>query len=146
MPGNPAATIVGDLATGEGIPKSMYDCIILTQTLPFIYDLHSAARNCYQALRPGGVLLVTVPGISQISRFDMDRWGDYWRFTNLSMTKLFCEFFEEKNIQVKTYGNVKIAVAFLHGLAAEELKKEDLDHIDPDYQLIISAIGVKKQR
>src|SRR3954451_12003193 len=33
-PGNAEATIVGDLTTGDDIPQSAYDCIILTQTLP----------------------------------------------------------------------------------------------------------------
>lgn len=146
IPGNPLATIVGNLETGECIPTSMYDCSILTQTMPFIYDVRSVIYNCHQALKPGGILLATVPGISQISRYDMDRWGDYWRFTNLSITKLFCEFFEASDIQVKTYGNVKTAVAILHGLATEELKKEELDYHDPDYQLLISVRGVKKAK
>src|SRR5690242_455086 len=35
-PGLPGATLTGDLTTGEGIPESAFDCIILTQTLPFI--------------------------------------------------------------------------------------------------------------
>ena len=73
----------------------------------------------------------------------MDRWGDYWRFTNLSLEKLFRKYFMEKNIQVETYGNVKTAVALLHGLAAEELGRKDLDYCDKDYQLLI---GVKAMR
>ena len=82
--GNPQATLVGDLATGQGIPHNVFDCIILTQTLLFVYDFHAAVTNCYAALKPGGVLLATFPGISQISRYDMDRWGDYWRFATRS--------------------------------------------------------------
>jgi hypothetical protein len=41
-------------------------------------------------LKPGGVLLATVSGISQISRYDMYRWGDYWRFTTLIGGKTVC--------------------------------------------------------
>src|SRR4051794_22538187 len=37
-PGNPMATIVGDLVTGEGIPEGAFDCIVLTQTLHLIYE------------------------------------------------------------------------------------------------------------
>ena len=73
--GNPQATLVGDLATGKGIPEAAFDCMILTQTFHCIYDLKSAIANSYRALKPGGVLLATFPGISQISRYDMDRWG-----------------------------------------------------------------------
>jgi len=144
VPGNPSATIVGDLASGEGIPKSFFDCIILTQTLPFIYDVHSVIRTSYEALKPDGVLLVTVPGISQISRYDMDRWGDYWRFTDLSVLKLFMEFFNKENLQIEIFGNVKTAVAFLHGIASEELNEKDLHFKDPDYQLIIGVRGKKR--
>ena len=122
-PGNTAATLIGDLATGEGIPQAAFDCTILTQTLQFIYDVPSAIRNVCRSLKPGGVVLATVPGISQISRYDMDRWGDFWRFTPLSARRLFQEAFPQEALSVKSYGNVLAAVAFLHGLATEELRE-----------------------
>ena len=79
--GNPDATVVGDLTTGAGIPEAAYDCFICTQTLQFIYDVRAAVAGTRALLAPGGVLLATVPGISQISREDMRDWGDWWRFT-----------------------------------------------------------------
>ena len=39
VPGNPNATLVGNLETGEGIPHEAFDCAILTQTFPFIFDV-----------------------------------------------------------------------------------------------------------
>jgi len=141
--GNPQATLVGDLATGHGIPNNMFDCMILTQTFPFIYDVHAAIRNCYAALKTNGVLLVTLSGISQISRYDMDRWGDYWRFTDASALRLFGDIFGAENISVETHGNVLVACAFLQGLAVEELKSHELDYNDPDYQVIITVRAVK---
>lgn len=65
--GNPQATIIGDLSTGIGIPENAFDCMILTQTFQFIYNTKNAIRYSYQALAPGGVLLATVSGISQIA-------------------------------------------------------------------------------
>src|SRR3954469_20754825 len=59
-PGNPDATLLGDLTTGEGIPAGAYHCIILTQTLPFIYDVRAAIHGTQTALRPGGHILCTV--------------------------------------------------------------------------------------
>jgi hypothetical protein len=141
--GNPEATLVGDLATGAGIPRLAFDCILLTQTLPFIYDVKNAIVHTRDALRPRGVALVTVPGISQISRYDMDRWGDYWRFTDASARRLFAEVFGADNVTVTTYGNVLTACAFLHGLAAHELRAEELDHHDPDYQVIIGIRAIR---
>lgn len=135
--GNKDATLVGDLSTGEGIPSEFVDCAILTQTLPFIYDCQAAVKTMHRMLRPGGVVLATVCGISQISRYDMDRWGDYWRFTTLSAERLFGDVFGVEQVQVVSYGNVVTALAFLQGLSHEELSPEQLDPVDPDYQLSI---------
>lgn len=141
--GNDKATIVGDLSTGEGIAENRYDCMILTQTFPFIYNLADAISHCHKALGSGGVVLATFPGISQISRYDMDRWGDFWRFTNLSCTKLFADVFGEGNVSVVTHGNVLTSCAFLHGIAAHELSKEELGHVDEDYQMLITVRAQK---
>src|SRR5688572_24736020 len=82
--GNPAATIVADLTCANHIPTYSFDCIILTQTLHLIYDPRAALATLYRILKPGGVLLTTVSGISKISREDMDRWGHHWSFTTRS--------------------------------------------------------------
>ncbi len=142
--GNPAATIVGDLATGRGIPTDAYDCVILTEVLPFIYDVRGVVGTLARLLRPGGVVLATACGISQISRYDMDRWGDYWRFTSLSLRKLFEESFAADGVAVAAHGNVLAATAFLHGLAAEELTPAELDHVDPDYELLLTVRAVRR--
>ena len=142
--GNPQATLVADLTSAESIPADRFDCIICTQTLLVIYDVQAAIRTLHRILRPGGVLLVTVPGVShQISRHDMDRWGDYWRFTTLSARRLFEEAFPPGSVQVEADGNVLSAVAFLHGLATEEFLPEELDHRDPDYEVSISIRAIK---
>ena len=141
--GNPQATIVGDLTVSEGIPKDAIDCFILTETLGFIYDTRAVIRNVYNALKPGGVLLATVSGISQISQFDMQRWGDYWRFTSLSIQRLFEEVFLPADLSVKAYGNVTSAVALLHGVVVEDLTTEELDHWDPDYEVTITVRAMK---
>jgi SAM-dependent methyltransferase len=138
---SPDATIVGDLATGAGVPDAAFDCIVLTQTLPFVFDVAGAVSTCRRALRPGGAVLATLPGISQISRYDMDRWGDFWRFTDLSARRLFESEFESGRVSVRTHGCVGSACAFLHGLAAEELDPALLDAVDPDYQVLITVVA-----
>lgn len=143
VPGNPKANLVGDLSMGENIPAEAFNCLILTQVFHVIYDIKAAITNCYRALKPGGVLLATFPGISQISRYDMDRWGDYWRFTDASARGLFGDVFGPGNVTVETRGNVLVACAYLHGLAARELKKTVLEYDDPDYQLLITVRAIK---
>lgn len=141
---NKNATIVGDLTNINTLPQGKIDCLILTQTLNFIYDFKSAIKGVHFMLKEGGVALVTVAGISQISRYDMDRWGDYWRFTDLAIKKAFEEIFGEGNVDVETYGNVLTATAFLQGISAEELTKNELFYRDKDYQVTIAIKAVKK--
>lgn len=144
--GNSRASIVGNLATGEGIPDHFYDCMILTQTFPFIYDINGAVTHSYSKLKDGGVLLATFPGISQISRYDMDRWGDFWRFTDASTRRMFGDVFGFENVRVETWGNVLVACSFLHGLASHELTQSELDYTDHDYQVLITVRAVKKTK
>jgi glycosyltransferase involved in cell wall biosynthesis/SAM-dependent methyltransferase len=144
-PGTPQATIVADLTCADSIPSETFDCIILTQTLQFIYDVRAALRTLHRILKPGGVLLATCPGISQIARYDMDRWGEYWRFTSLSALKFFTEVFPEACVTVQPYGNVLTAIAFLHGLVAQELRQQELDYHDRDYEVILTVRAVKPQ-
>jgi SAM-dependent methyltransferase len=138
-------TIIGDLTNADHVPSNEFDCIILTQTLQLIYDIRPAIKTVYRILKPGGCALITVPGISQISRYDMDRWGDYWRFTTKSMEKLLSVDFPVGNLEIKAYGNVKASIAFLHGIAYEELRTKDLDYFDPDYELLITVQATKPE-
>jgi SAM-dependent methyltransferase len=140
------ATIVADLADAGHVPADTFDCIIFTQTLQYIFNLEAAIATLHRILRPGGVLLGTFPAISQICRFDMDRWGDYWRFTSASIHRLLAAAFRPEHLIVTAHGNVLAAIAFLHGLAAEELTVAELDYQDPDYELLLTARAVKAGR
>lgn len=137
------ATIVGDLATGDGIPEEAFDAIVLTQTLQFVYDVGGAIATLRRALVPGGVLLATAPGISQLSRYDADRWGEWWRFTRASLERLLTAEFGPANVSVEAHGNVKTAIALLQGLACEELDDADFAAADPDYEVVLTARAVR---
>ncbi len=138
--GNPHATIVADLAGDNEIPGGTFDCVICTQTLQFIYEPRAALHELHRILAPGGVLLLTAHGTSRIARRDgIDPWGEYWRFTAQSLARMFTETFPDAAIDVVVYGNVLIAVAALHGLAATELQAEELEHHDPNYEVVIGV-------
>ncbi|MUL38742.1 glycosyltransferase [Gloeocapsopsis dulcis] len=141
---NSEATIFADLTCAEHIPSDTFDCFILTQTLHLIYDVRAALKTLYRILKPGGVVLATFPGISQISN---DEWGDswYWSFTSLSAQRLFEEVFSSANVKVETHGNVLAATAFLQGLATEELRQEELDYRDRSYEVIITVRAMKPE-
>lgn len=141
--GNEQATLVADLTSADSIDSNVFDCIILTQTLQFIYDFQSAVSTLERILKPGGVVLATFPGISQISRYDMSRWGEYWRFTSLSAQKIFECAFGPGGVAVETHGNVFAALALLHGMATEDIDKTKLDVRDPDYEVVITVRATK---
>ena len=141
--GNPKATIIADLTCADHILSEAFDCAVVTQTLHLIYDIRAAIRTLRRILKPGGALLTTFPGIVHISRYDKDRWGDYWRFTTVSAQRLFEEVFPASHVTVETYGNLLSATALLHGLASEELRQEELDCCDPQYQVLLAVRAVK---
>jgi SAM-dependent methyltransferase len=140
---NPSATIVADLTSASHIPSDRFDCIILTQTLHYIYQLSAAVSTLYRILRPGGTVLATVAGVTQIDPIAVGEWQYYWNFSVASARALFEERFPAPLVQVESFGNVLAATAYLHGLAAEELREEELDYCDPDFQFLIAVAAVK---
>jgi len=142
---NKKATIIGDLTKLETLPDNKIDCFICTQTLNFIFDVQKAIEGSYKLLKPNGCLLCTVSGISQISRYDMVRWGDYWRFTDLSIKLLMEKTFGTDNVEITVYGNVLAAKAFMDGLSIEDLPDVSLlNQSDEDYQITIGIRAIKK--
>jgi SAM-dependent methyltransferase len=142
--GHPHATITGDLTEADILPRESFDCIVLTQTLQFIFELRSAVAQLHAALKPGGVALVTVPGISQIDR--AEDWGGtwYWSFSTASASQLFAEVFDSRSIAVESHGNVFAATSFLQGLAWEEVPRAKLLVQDPDYPVIVTLRARKR--
>jgi len=139
----PGVTILADLTRADNIASDTFDCIILTQTLQFVQDVPAVLNTVYRILKPGGVVLATFPGISQISRYDMDRWGHYWSFTTRSAKALFEAAFPAGEVSIEAKGNVLTASAFLYGLAAEELAADELESLDPEYEVLITSVARK---
>lgn len=136
-------TVKGNLETGEGLTPNSVDCLICTQTLQFIYDIHSAVHNIYTVLRPGGIALVTAHCLGQISLYDYYNWGEYWRFTDQTMRRLFSESFDDKNVEVHAWGNMKTAIASLYGLCAEDLERKDFESNNEQFPVIITVCARK---
>jgi len=138
--GNPRATIVADLTAADALPSESFDCFILTQTLHLIYGVDAALRHAHRVLRPGGVLLVTVPAVIRVAP---PPEPDYWRFTADGCSRLFGDVFGTKQVAVRAYGNVLTCIAFLTGMAHEELSRTELEVEDPLFPLVITVRAVK---
>jgi SAM-dependent methyltransferase len=139
---NPAATIVGDLTDAPQIAEGTFDCIVLTQTLHLIYDVDCAVATLHRILRPGGVVLATFPGISQLSGDEWSRtWS--WALSSWLARRLFASRFGERNVTVEAHGNSLAAAAFLQGLATVELAPTQLDAEGTGCELLVAVRAVK---
>ncbi len=144
-PANKSATVVADL-TSDQMTADTFDCFILTQTLHQIFDIKAALRQTYRILKPGGVLLCTLPSVSRVdSHFEGDGYpeSDFWRFTEAAVRGLFAEVFPDTSFHVTGFGNVLTCVAFLYGLAPEELTRDELDYVDPWFPLLFCVRATK---
>jgi glycosyltransferase involved in cell wall biosynthesis len=141
---HPGATIVGDLSVPGVLPEGTFDCLVVTQTLHLIYDMHAAVAAMHRALKPGGVLLLTCPGISQVDRGE---WGAtwFWSITRPAAEHMFGDVFGAANVAVEARGNVYAAVCFLEGLAIEEVDVAKLEVFDASYPVIITVRARKPE-
>jgi SAM-dependent methyltransferase len=120
-PGNSKATYVADLTSCPEIATSTFDCFILTQTLQFVYDVGAAIEQTHRILRPGGVVLVTMPVASRLAPPPLT---DFWRFTPLVAGRLFEERFGAAGVTVE-------------GLAVDDLTTADLETDELYFPLLV---------
>jgi SAM-dependent methyltransferase len=137
-PRNDRATIIGDLGVPGVLPVAAFDCVIVPQTLQYVADPRTAVANLYGALRPGGVLLITMPTIAKLDEKAAE--VDHWRVTPVGMRRALGAWCPDAAVTVESAGNVLTATAFLQGLAAEELRPEEFDVVDPLYPIIVMAL------
>lgn len=137
-PGSPGATIVGDLSQDGTLPPNAFDCLVITQTLHLVYDMRAGIEQMHRSLAPGGVLLLTVPGVSSV---DAGEWGGtwYWSLTPAALERLLGEAFGAGNVEVETFGNVYAATSFLQGLAIEDVDPALLGAADEAYPMVVCA-------
>ena len=65
-----------------------------------------------------------------------------WRITDAGARCLFAESFPDA--EISAYGNALAAIALLHGLAVDELRREELDVVDWEYQIVVLIRAVKR--
>ena len=144
VPNFPGATITGDIANAPQIPSNTFDCVIFTQTLQYVFDASAAIATLHRILKPAGVLLLTVPGLSRLLQDQADRESDNWRFTSFSVRRLLEPHFKS-NVEIRPFGNLLAGIAVLAGLATEDLEREELDLSDFTFQVLICARAKKDQ-
>ena len=133
----PETTIVADLADPASLPAAAFDCVVLPQTLQYVRDVEAALANCWQALQPGGVLLVTVPAVAKLDHHLID--VDRWRFLPGGLAQWVASACPGATTAIGADGNLVAATAFLYGVAAEELRADELARRDESYPVITWA-------
>jgi len=141
---NPRATIVADLADAQNVPGDTFDCVLVTQVLPFIYDIRAALQTSHRILVPGGVLLASTSGICRIAPVEDELFGHWWNLTSRSAKRVAAEVFGIDNVEIRTYGNVLAAAGFLYGLGPYDLTPEELAVHDPAFEVTIGMRAVKR--
>ena len=76
--------IVGDLANISHVPSGLLDLAIVTQVFEHVPHFWTATREISRLLKPGGVLLFTVP----FSYAFHPSPGDFWRFSPMAVVHL----------------------------------------------------------
>src|SRR5258708_20578860 len=125
------------------MPDGAFDCVILTQVLELIFDVEAALRTVSRILKPGGVALITVPGISQIGTDATESSTWSWSFYPKTLRRLLVKHFDPQKLVLESYDNVKTAIGFLAGLTQEDLTPDDFQHNDSRYPLIVAARAIK---
>ena len=137
-PSNSRATLVVDLGAPGALPVKTYDCVIVTQTLHLVRDIERAIDNIWGALVPGGTALLSIPVICRIDA-DFGPAGDLWRFTPAGWELFLNRRLPAADVTVEGHGNLVVAIAFLEGLAPQELCPEEIAYEDPHFPVVACA-------
>jgi hypothetical protein len=136
---NPRATLVIDLGVAGSLPAATYDCAIVTQTLHLVQAIDTAVENIWRSLAPGGTALLSMPVLCRLDG-DAGPSGDLWRFTPAGWERyLRTRLPADARTAVEGYGNLVVAIAFLSGIAPQELDPEELAFQDPHFPVVACA-------
>jgi hypothetical protein len=148
-PHNPEVSVVADLTRADSISSDSYDCFVNQFTTHLIYDLDSALYHSIRILKPSGTLLVNFPTVEYLFSRGLDMGTGaplfvFWQFTPLQVENLLRRTgLTDDDFQVEIFGNLFARIAYQLNLPAEELTREELEHVDPGHPLLICVRAVK---
>ncbi len=140
---NTAATVLDDIRSLSTIPDESYDCFIITQVLQYVDDLPAAARAIHRVLRPGGAALITLPTVGKLDGQEDHVSGHFWRFTPDSARFIFSPHFQGDRLRIDAWGNARVGMSFLAGLAIEDLTPRELETSDPNYVCGVTVVAIR---
>jgi SAM-dependent methyltransferase len=130
-----APTYTCDLARADGvIPSDRYDCFLLPNTLCVLRDIEDCLRQALRVVKPGGIVLATTASFVPLNPDS----PDYWRLTADGWREVAARAWPGQSTTIEAHGNCLSAVAAMLGLAAEELRVDELDVADPLYPVLVT--------
>lgn len=142
---DPSVTIVADLTKADHVPSDQFDCFVNQFTIHIIYDFRAALYHSIRLLKPGGVLLINFPcrsgyPVNGIPLGSGQSAHVYWWFTPCLVEAVLAELgIDESHRLLQTYGNYFALAAYMAGIPSEELTRQELETVDPDFPLLICA-------
>jgi len=83
---------LGRLVAGDGLAlpfaSATFDCVVALEVLEHFEDDAAVAREAWRVLRPGGLLLVTVPAFMALWRHHDELYGHYRRYARRQLPAL----------------------------------------------------------
>ncbi len=127
----------------DGLPRGTFDCVLAPQVLHLVKDERAVVRALVAALRPGGTLLLTAPGLAPV----LPGPPAVGRLlTAGALTALLGAVLPPHDVEVAVSGNVRAAVAALHGLHADEVDGKALAAVDARFPVLVTARALRATR
>jgi hypothetical protein len=138
---NLRADLIADLCEPGSLRDERVDSIVLTQTIGLLPDYPAALINLWNALNPGGAMLITNNVVGRVA--GLSDGLDTVRHTPLGLRLTVERVLPEAEVVEFGWGNLVTSIALLEGIAAEELTEAELTHDDPMFPTSCAVIARK---
>jgi SAM-dependent methyltransferase len=130
--GNPLEIVKCGFVDTDHLSSDAFDCVILTQTYVYVFDLRVAVRMIHHVFRPGGVVLAILPCASPIHT---DEWTEpwCWGLAERSARLLFAGTLPDENVRTDADGNVLALRCCAQEAGVTESTTRQRNHRDISY-------------
>ena len=126
---------------GREFGEATVDWVVLDRCLQQLPDPTVGLEEIVGRLKPGALLVSLFTGIA---RPEMDDLGPLWSVAPYAARRLHEERGGLERIEVKQYGNVTLALAWLYRLPAEDLTERELATVDSAYPVLVGVTASRR--
>lgn len=93
-------------------PTDLYDVIISNDVLEHIDDVEQAIQRLVKMLKPGGLLMISVPALQWLYGYHDELLGHFRRYNRRLLSKQLAPYFEIKHLRY--FGMLLVPIAFYY--------------------------------